>query len=104
MELWIRSQDKKVLTKCDDIRIETTDTDKICVIRGYFDDNNWVRLGKYKAKKRALEVLDEIQYVIRLKYSWRLSEDSFKITMQKYGREQAQEILDKMYVYEMPEE
>ena len=54
MELWIRSQDKKRLTKATDIRI------------GYLNTIGWIiedcdELGTYKTEKRALEVLDEIQ-------------------------------------------
>ena len=57
MELWIRSQDKKRLTKATDIRI------------GYLNKIGWIiedcdELGTYKTEKRALEVLDEIQRLI----------------------------------------
>ena len=56
MELWIRSQDKEVLVKVDDIAVEMN------MIYGYFDKNTeYELLGSYKSKERALEVLDEIQ-------------------------------------------
>jgi hypothetical protein len=57
MELWIRSQDKLSLTKINSIGIEY---DKKLV--GY--GNVCVKLGEYKTKERALEVLDEIQNIL----------------------------------------
>lgn len=61
MELWIRSQDKKRLTKATDIRI------------GYLNKIGWIiedcdELGTYKTKERALEVLDEISSKIKNRY------------------------------------
>lgn len=57
MELWIRSQDKLALTKINSIGIEY---DKKLV--GY--GNICVKLGEYKTRERALEVLDEIEKLI----------------------------------------
>ena len=60
MDLWIRSQDRKNLLKCDDIAVNGR-----CVV-GYFDRNIIYErdLGLYGTRKRALEVLDEIQNAI----------------------------------------
>lgn len=58
MELWIRSQDKTVLTKINSIGIEY---DKKLI--GY--GNVCVKLGEYATKERALEVLDEIQNILK---------------------------------------
>ena len=56
MDLWIRSQDRKRLIKCEKlIIVEFTDKTE-CEIW-----NDTVKLGTYKTKERALEVLDEIQ-------------------------------------------
>ena len=61
MELWIRSQDKKRLIKSEKIIIvEFTDKTE-CEIW-----NDTVKLGTYKTKERALEVLDEIDEFIDL--------------------------------------
>lgn len=66
MELWIRSQDKEKLVKCNDIAI-ATDTEDGKTIRGYkivgyFDkQTEYEELGFYTLYSRALEVLDEIQ-------------------------------------------
>lgn len=57
MELWIRSQDKEVLTRVVDI---WKDADKNEIwSKSSFATKNC--LGIYKTKERALEVLDEIQ-------------------------------------------
>lgn len=58
MELWIRTQNREALIKTNIIKWENG-----CLI-GATDEDGWYQdLGKYK-KKRALEVLDEIQNII----------------------------------------
>ncbi len=61
MNLWVRSQDKKHLMKCEAIMYEETGT-------GYglraFTKNYDFNIATYKTKERALEVLDEIQNII----------------------------------------
>lgn len=63
MNLWIRSQDKKHLVKCEAIMYEETGT-------GYglrvFAKNYDFNIARYKTKERALEVLDEIQNIFSL--------------------------------------
>lgn len=57
MELWIRSQDKEVLTRVVDI---WKDADKNEIwSKSSFATKNC--LGIYKTKERAIEILDEIQ-------------------------------------------
>ena len=57
--MWIRSQNKELLIKCNDIAIENNQ------IIGYFDkETEYENLGTYKSKERAIEVLDEIQELI----------------------------------------
>lgn len=61
MELWIRSQDKEVLTRVVDI---WKDADKNEIwSKSSFATKNC--LGIYKTKERALEVLDEIQKLLK---------------------------------------
>lgn len=55
MDLWIRSQNRKILSKTSEIYIDDTDENEI-IIFNYDSDI----LGVYKSKERALEVLDEI--------------------------------------------
>ena len=65
MELWIRSQGRKHLTKCEAIMYEETGT-------GYglraFTKNYDFNIAGYKTKERALEVLDEIQDLLQNAY------------------------------------
>ena len=59
MNLWVRSQDKIILQKVDNIYLNANyDNRRICTndSRDYESD-----LGSYKTKERAIEVLDEIQ-------------------------------------------
>lgn len=72
MELWIRSQDKERLIKCDE-KLEIFDRNSMPLVKEYAKDlklevmiiaNDNINLGAYKTKQRALEVLDEIQAVI----------------------------------------
>ena len=73
MKLWIRSQDKEKLLKCNDIAIlknmineEESIKFKGYKIVGYFDKNTeYEKLGTYETKERALEVLDEIEKLIK---------------------------------------
>lgn len=61
MELWIRSQDKEVLTRVVDI---WKDADKNEIwSKSSFATKNC--LGMYKTKERAIEVVDEIQNFMR---------------------------------------
>lgn len=77
MELWIRSQDKEVLTRVVDI---WKDADKNEIwSKSSFAIKNC--LGIYKTKERAIEILDEIQQYILLP-----------------------NIDNSTYVYQMPEE
>ena len=57
MNLWVRSQDKRILQKVDNIFLDANYEDKR--ISTYDGDN--VELGTYKTEERALQVLDEIQ-------------------------------------------
>ena len=61
LELWIRSQDKMEFAKIEDIFISQ---DKINRIIGYSHGIKCF-LGDYETHERALEVLDEIQDLMR---------------------------------------
>ena len=63
MNLWVRSQDKIILQKVDNIYLNANyDNRRICTndSRDYESD-----LGEYKTKERAIEVLDEIQSLLQ---------------------------------------
>lgn len=104
MELWVRSQDKKILLKVNELEIEVN-----TIIA--FDENKYQCLGAYKSKQRALEILDEIQNILKPKYildssSIKLDGDSWVengMILQKYNANAKIEELST-YVYEMPED
>lgn len=87
MELWIRSQDKEKLIKCNDIAISTDSEDGKTIgykIVGYFDKNTeYEELGFYSSKTRALEIINEIQSKLNcnkflLKPNFFLSKDDIR--------------------------
>jgi hypothetical protein len=59
MKLWIRSQDGILLEKAEAIKIANYDGTIGIVI------NNDYVFGEYKTKERAIEVLDEIQNILK---------------------------------------
>ena len=63
MELWIRSQDREQLLKVNWIEIfnDTLETDDEFTFTIICNRNSF---GSFKTKKRALEVLDEIQKLL----------------------------------------
>ena len=119
MELWVRSQDKEELIKVDNIRIKHEYEEKkvndnygrtCAYINGkyrcsyIYTDSTW--LGEYKSKERALEVLDEIQKILKpqliIKDSGKII-GTFEDTIIKEGA--TYELKDlSTYVYEMPSE
>ena len=86
MELWIRSQDRTALTQVDNI---------VCIEnRIVFVPNRVpgrVTLGIYCSEERALEVLNEIQYIL----------ECVVTTDQEYKHEV---VIGGNMFYEMPEE
>ena len=98
MELWIRSQDRITLCKCNNIYIDDE------WVSPYYIKNGTLTLGKYSTKERALEVLDEIQKILRLKDMYKYDKE---IVLKGWGiinSNQIQTIRQQMSVYEMPKE
>ena len=99
MELWIRSQDKINLVKINQISINYANKTQIianCLPEYYENSGNYYELlGTYKAKERALEVLDEIQKYITPTLS--LLDDTLN------GKQICQVDNILSMVYEMPE-
>ena len=58
--MWIRLQNKEVLVYANNFYIMKTRGEEKYEI-SYFDGDSFVKLGFYKSKERAIEVLDEIQ-------------------------------------------
>ena len=104
MELWLRSQDKKHLMKCEAIMYEETGT-------GYglrvFTKNYDFNIARYETKERALEVLDEIQMLLQpiIKYKPIVQEEynvlyPYKNFVKVDDNMEIKEL--STYVYEMP--
>ena len=114
MELWIRSQDKNILEKVNKLYVATCEEENgfgIYDIRYDDLDDCDVPLGFYKTKERALEVLDEIQNILKPKF--KLDTSSIQengsscvengVILQNYTANADFIELDT-YVYEMPKE
>lgn len=110
MELWIRSQDKELLVLAKGFELQNTSYNGGCQIFAVWQ-NNYQCVGNYKSKERALEVLDEIQNILKPKYildssSIKSDGDSYVengVILQNYNANARIEELST-YVYEMPEE
>lgn len=99
MELCIRSQDKTMLVSVDNIcALEN----RIVFIPNRA--NGRATLGKYKTKKRALEVLDEIQNILNLKDMYKYDRESVLKSWENADEEQVKIVRQQMSVYEMPED
>lgn len=60
--MWIRSQNKRILTKVNEVIVVFVDENK-CFISGFWDKGSDT-LGVYLSREKALKVLDEIQDLI----------------------------------------
>ena len=58
-------------------------------------------LGIYKTKERALEVLDEIQTILRGKYA---TSFDYKVSLNGFKKEEVEQMIEQMAVYEMTAE
>ena len=97
MDLWIRSQDKKRLVHAYGCEVvEALDGWKI---REYAT-NDYV--GKYKTKKRAIEVLNEIQNKLCLSLGY--SEYPLRIIKRPDNTMDVQQLKADVLVYEMPQD
>lgn len=109
MELWIRSQDKMSLMKVNKVCFERNIDDEP-TIYGYENYENYERLGIYKTKERALEVLDEIERLLMPKMiiknegteMYGLDGHIYKTNILSSAKTDIQEL--STYVYEMPKE
>ena len=122
MNLWIRSQKnndntRPILLKVESLELGDDYDDMNCIVA-----NNLYNIGTYKNKERALEVLDEIQNILKPKIYYECNENPIYNSHKEYGNDgniyethiyttssikmepklKSIEIND--YVYEMPEE
>lgn len=94
MDLWIRSQDKEILMKIDNINLGLdVYSNEPCRLFTFVGGAvTSFTLGIYRSKERALEVLDEIQK---------------KINLINLGHDFGSPMVDltnPTYIYEMPKE
>ena len=118
MELWIRSQLKGSLVKINDLRIMRLDKDGFRALIEKEAKEGWCIIanddpciGTYQTKERALEILDEIQEMIKptiitTDYECKCEDNpndklSFNLRMEPQ-KTTIQEL--STYVYEMPKE
>ena len=92
MDLWIRTHDKQCLTKVNHLYINNCD----------IKQQNDIILGTYKTKKRALEVLDEIQNILNLKDMYKNDRELVLKGWENVDAEQVKIVRQQMSVYEMP--
>lgn len=71
MNLWIRSQDKTIFQKVDNLLISDGDNTEgtFNIYTNSLPAQNV--LGRYKIKVRAIEILDEIQTLLQLKIGYK---------------------------------
>ena len=105
MELWVRSQDKMNLVQIKQININYQNNKQVIanyIAETYENAGEYYELlGTYKTKERALEVLDEIEGYIKLKYLYELKEyAAIKTIINGVDEVKAS---NNMIVYEMPE-
>lgn len=117
MELWIKTQTKIGLFKVDNIYIDERDFGNDDI--EYYIQTNMTELGKYKTKEKALEVLDEIQSLLKqqfivksdMKFSQKdIDKEENRLTW-KYNKEFIMEDsgfeifpINNVVIYEMPKE
>ena len=103
MELWIRSQDKTTLIRSYEIYV--SEQCNCYLIRAKRTSHI---LGSYKTFERALEVLDEIQNIlkpiIKIKYEYDDSQPIMNGEWLKSLKEENKIEELSTYVYEMPKE
>ena len=99
MELWIRSQDKEILIKVNNLSLICSNKDETCEIINSFEDHQCWELGIYKTKERALEVLDDIQNFMTIE----IHEDN--ITYEQGDLILKEKIVNNLCkIYRMPQE
>lgn len=114
MELWIRSQDKKILTKINNLWIMDN---QIWMEVPFYENHKKIgltitgnnhKLAEYKSKERALEVLDEIQNILKPTLIFQNCEVDTNILdeIRKVGAVVDDSKIKQFdtYVYEMPQE
>lgn len=61
MNIWVRSQDKELICMISNLKLDTDWSLNECKIFGYDTMHNGYRLGSFKNKETALQVIDDFQ-------------------------------------------
>lgn len=95
MDLWIRSQHRKTLTKPCDLQMVHVNNGTEYAIISFTEMAGDIDLGIYKTEKRALEVLDEIEnHLINSSFARKTN-----------GLGEVKDIIpNPLFIYEMPKE
>ena len=106
MELWIRSQDKLKLVKVNYVYVIENKINSFSIYGETIDSGPII--GTYKTKERALEVLDEIQNILKPVITYTQKEpikSDFKQGVYQIIQDDDLKIQElSTYVYEMPNE
>ena len=110
MELSIRTQDREALLNLKDNLIikevenrnykygDIDKTNEFAIV------SNDIILGYYETKERALQVLDKIQDMLKLKDLYKYDKELILKGWENLDGEQIKMVRQQMSVYEMPEE
>ena len=90
--MWIRSQNKRILSNVDEVLVTFVDENK-CFISGFWGTGSDT-LGVYSTKEKALKVLDEIKDAI---------EDTFYYNIENLGCG-SYALKKGCEIYEMPQD
>lgn len=108
MELWIRSQDKNTLKRINTSLYLKEDLSDYAKGNVWFVVSSGDELGEYETKERALEVLDEIQKLIKpiFKINYEYDDSQPIIDGEWLKSLKAEGRIEELstYVYEMPED
>lgn len=100
MELWIRTQDKETILKTDRLDYDFSDGHHR-IMANTFE----TLIAEYKTKKRALEVLDEINGIKCYKYMANLDWNAFVRSIYETKTTEEQKLLlSMMNTYQRPKE
>lgn len=103
MELWIRTQNKKILTKIEDVYIDHE-------FQGIYSiECSKYQLGTYKSEERALKIINEIQNILMPEIICNpiveekiLPNENYVISTYQGSTMEIKEL--STYVYQMPKE
>lgn len=103
MELWIRSQNKEMLANVNILCVEKGEK-HINLEEGYDIVDDKCRYGRYKTKERALQILDEIENILKPKIKYTKGKINGSFNGVVIRNEDTTEIKEfSTFVYEMPE-